>query len=360
MDKKNYLKNVSLKIFESLIRTKSFNKNNVISLESFETKLINYFDKLSINDDDRFELTNMIREKLEENNFIVEDRNEEVNMFQDAKYFPDAVKLYLNDISMYPLLDQNEEKELGLLVKNGDDEAKQKLINCNLRLVVSVAKHYLNKNMSFSDLIQEGNIGLMRAVDKFDSDLGYKFSTYATWWIRQAIARSVADQARTIRIPVHTYEIINKMIRAEALLADKYGSDVPIKELAEALDVSVDRVMELKQIAETPLSLNTPINEDEDNFLIDVLPDDEKQVEETVIQNELHNDIMSVLDTLTEREKNVIMLRYGINAEEPMTLEEIGNIYNITRERIRQIEAKAIKKLRHPKRAEKIRSYVKK
>jgi RNA polymerase primary sigma factor len=359
MDKNEYLKEISLKIFESLIKTGSFNKNNKISLESFETKLLNYFDKLSINEDDRFELTNMINEKLVQNNYTIEDKTEEIDMFKDTKNFPDAVRLYLNDVSMYPLLEIEEERRLCVAAKNGDIEAKQMLINCNLRLVFSIAKRYLNRNMPFADLIQEGNLGLMKAADKFDPDKGYKFSTYATWWIRQAITRAVADQARTIRIPVHVHERVNKMLRVEASLTDKFGSEVPIQELANALNTTVDKVIELKQIAETPISLNMPINDEEDTFLINIIPE-EKQVEDIVMKSELHNDIMQALDSLTPREREVIMLRFGINTEEPMTLEEVGKIFNITRERIRQIEAKAIRKLRNPKRSNKLKSYTKK
>ena len=367
MEKNSYFESVSSKIFESLIRTESFDKNRKIDLDSFDSKMLNYFDKLDISEDYRFEITNIVRKKIENNGYSIDDKtekeeksDEELDLFRDPKNFPDSVKLYLKEIGNYPLLSVQEEKELGLLMKNGDVEAKKMLINCNLRLVVSIAKHYMNRNIPLSDLIQEGNLGLMKAADKFDVDMGFKFSTYATWWIRQGIARSIADQSRTIRIPVHMYEKINKMMRVEAMLAEKYGSDVTNQQIADEMGIPVEKVLDLKKVSETPVSLYTPLGEDDDSVLIDFVPDLESGVEEFVVNSGLHDDIMQALSVLSEREKQVLMLRFGIGYEHPMTLEEVGNVFNVTRERIRQIEAKALRKLRHPQRAAKLKSYIKK
>ena len=218
----------------------------------------------------------------------------------------------------------------------------------------------MNRNIAFSDLIQEGNLGLMKAVDKFDVDKGFKFSTYATWWIRQAITRSIADQARTIRIPVHMYERINKMLRVETMLSEKYGTEVTNQQIADEMGISVEKVLDLKKVSEVPVSLYTPIGEgDNDSVLIDFVPDD-RCIEDYVVNSGLHDDIMQALSVLSEREQQVLMLRFGIGEERPMTLEEIGAVFNVTRERIRQIEAKALRKLRHPQRAAKLKSYIKK
>ena len=243
MRKSNYFESISSKIFESLIRTESFDNNKKIDLDSFDSKMLKYFDKLNVPEDYRFEITVIVRKKLSENGYIIDEKDEEENEEYDNDFVPlynlkqnsdtNDFKLYLSEIARYPLLSAEEEKELGILVKKGDMEAKQKLINSNLRLVVSVAKHYLNRNVSFGDLIQEGNIGLMKAVDKFDVDRGYKFSTYATWWIRQAVSRHISDFSRTIRIPVHMNERINKMLRIESMLTAKYGSDVSIQQIAD-------------------------------------------------------------------------------------------------------------------------------
>ncbi len=367
MKKNDYLESVSSKIFDSLIRTESFDNNKTIDLDSFDSKMLNYFDKLGVSEDDRFEITENIRKMIENNGYIIKDKDDlkdgsydDVDLFRDPKQFPDSVKLYLQDIGRYPLLSPSEEKELGILMKKGDLEAKQLLINCNLRLVVSVARHYVNRNIAFSDLIQEGNLGLMKAVDKFDVDKGFKFSTYATWWIRQAITRSIADQARTIRIPVHMHERINKMLRVETMLSEKYGTEVTNQQIADEMGISVEKVLDLKKVSEVPVSLYTPIGEgDNDSVLIDFVPDD-RCIEDYVVNSGLHDDIMQALSVLSEREQQVLMLRFGIGEERPMTLEEIGAVFNVTRERIRQIEAKALRKLRHPQRAAKLKSYIKK
>jgi RNA polymerase primary sigma factor len=370
MEKNGCFESISSKIFDSLIRTESFDINKKINLDSFDAKMLNYFDKLGIPEDYRFDITNIVRKKMESNGYVVDEKieekkeeyeyDEEFLMFNDSKSFPDSIKLYLKEVGKYPLLKPQEEKELCILMRNGDVEAKKMLTNCNLRLVVSIAKHYLNRNIPFNDLIQEGNIGLMKAVDKFDVDMGFKFSTYATWWIRQAIARSVADQSRTIRIPVHMYEKINKMIRVRAMLTEKYGSDVTNQQVADEMGIPVEKVLELKRIAEVPVSLYTPLGEDEDSTLIDFVPDLESNVEDVVVKSGLHDDIMQALSGLTEREREVIMLRFGIGYDNPMTLEEVGKVFNVTRERIRQIEAKALRKLRYLKKASKLKSYIKK
>ena len=370
MKKSNYFESISSKIFESLIRTESFDNNKKIDLDSFDSKMLNYFDKLNVPEDYRFEITVIVRKKLSENGYIIDEKDEEENEEYDNDFVPlynlkqnsDTIdfKLYLSEIARYPLLSAEEEKELGILVKKGDMEAKQKLINSNLRLVVSVAKHYLNRNVSFGDLIQEGNIGLMKAVDKFDVDRGYKFSTYATWWIRQAVSRHISDFSRTIRIPVHMNERINKMLRIEAMLTAKYGSDVSVQQIADEMGIAVDKVLEMKKNFMPPVSLYTPVGEEEERFLIDFIPDEEDYTEDVVVMSSLHDDVMQSLSELSDREKQIIMLRFGINGDGPMTLEQIGNIFNITRERVRQIETKALRKLRHPSRANKLKCYIRK
>ena len=370
MKKSNYFESISSKIFESLIRTESFDNNKKIDLDSFDSKMLNYFDKLNVPEDDRFEITVIVRKKLSENGYIIDEKDEEENEEYDNDFVPlynlkqnsdtNDFKLYLSEIARYPLLSAEEEKELGILVKKGDMEAKQKLINSNLRLVVSVAKHYLNRNVSFGDLIQEGNIGLMKAVDKFDVDRGYKFSTYATWWIRQAVSRHISDFSRTIRIPVHMNERINKMLRIEAMLTAKYGSDVSVQQIADEMGIAVDKVLEMKKNFMPPVSLYTPVGEEEERFLIDFIPDEEDYTEDVVVMSSLHDDVMQSLSELSDREKQIIMLRFGINGDGPMTLEQIGNIFNITRERVRQIETKALRKLRHPSRANKLKCYIRK
>ena len=370
MRKSNYFESISSKIFESLIRTESFDNNKKIDLDSFDSKMLKYFDKLNVPEDYRFEITVIVRKKLSENGYIIDEKDEEENEEYDNDFVPlynlkqnsDTIdfKLYLSEIARYPLLSAEEEKELGILLKKGDMEAKQKLINSNLRLVVSVAKHYLNRNVSFGDLIQEGNIGLMKAVDKFDVDRGYKFSTYATWWIRQAVSRHISDFSRTIRIPVHMNERINKMLRIEAMLTAKYGSDVSIQQIADEMGIAVDKVLEMKKNFMPPVSLYTPVGEEEERFLIDFIPDEEDYTEDVAVMSSLHDDVMQSLSELSDREKQIIMLRFGINGDRPMTLEEIGNIFNITRERVRQIETKALRKLRHPSRANKLKCYIRK
>ena len=268
----------------------------------------------------------------------------------------DAVRMYLKEIGKVPLLTGAEERELAIRMEQGDEEAKKKLCESNLRLVVSIAKRYLNRGLSFLDLIQEGNLGLIKAVDKFDYTKGYKFSTYATWWIRQAITRSIADQARTIRIPVHMVETINKLIRISRQLLQELGREPTSEEIAKEMGITVEKVREIKKISQDPVSLETPIGEEEDSHLGDFIPDDDVPAPvEAAAYSMLKEQLMEVLDTLSDREKKVLMLRFGLEDGRPRTLEEVGKEFNVTRERIRQIEAKALRKLRHPSRSKKLR-----
>lgn len=271
----------------------------------------------------------------------------------------DAVRMYLKEIGKVPLLTGAEERELAIRMEQGDEEATKKLCESNLRLVVSIAKRYLNRGLSFLDLIQEGNLGLIKAVDKFDYTKGYKFSTYATWWIRQAITRSIADQARTIRIPVHMVETINKLIRISRQLLQELGREPTSEEIAKEMGITVEKVREIKKISQDPVSLETPIGEEEDSHLGDFIPDDDVPAPvEAAAYSMLKEQLMEVLDTLSDREKKVLMLRFGLEDGRPRTLEEVGKEFNVTRERIRQIEAKALRKLRHPSRSKKLRDYL--
>lgn len=271
----------------------------------------------------------------------------------------DPVRMYLKEIGKVSLLTAEEERELAIRMQNGDEEAKNKLCESNLRLVVSIAKRYLNRGLTFLDLIQEGNLGLIKAVDKFDYTKGFKFSTYATWWIRQAITRSIADQARTIRIPVHMVETINKLIRIQRQLLQEYGREPTAEEIAKEMGITVEKVREIKKISQDPVSLETPIGEEEDSHLGDFIPDDDVQAPvDAAAYTMLKEQLMEVLDTLSEREKKVLMLRFGLEDGRPRTLEEVGKEFNVTRERIRQIEAKALRKLRHPSRSKKLKDYL--
>lgn len=271
----------------------------------------------------------------------------------------DPVRMYLREIGKVSLLTADEERELAIRMEQGDEEAKKKLCESNLRLVVSIAKRYLNRGLSFLDLIQEGNLGLIKAVDKFDYTKGYKFSTYATWWIRQAITRSIADQARTIRIPVHMVETINKLIRISRQLLQEYGREPTSEEIAKEMGITVEKVREIKKISQDPVSLETPIGEEEDSHLGDFIPDDDVPAPvDAAAYSMLKEQLMEVLDTLSDREKKVLMLRFGLEDGRPRTLEEVGKEFNVTRERIRQIEAKALRKLRHPSRSKKLKDYL--
>lgn len=271
----------------------------------------------------------------------------------------DPVRMYLKEIGKVPLLTAEEEIELALRMEKGDNEAKRRLAEANLRLVVSIAKRYVGRGMLFLDLIQEGNLGLIKAVEKFDYRKGFKFSTYATWWIRQAITRAIADQARTIRIPVHMVETINKLIRVSRQLLQELGRDPIPEEIAKEMNLSVDKVREIMKISQEPVSLETPIGEEEDSHLGDFIPDDDVPAPaEAAAFTLLKEQLLDVLDTLTPREEKVLRLRFGLDDGRARTLEEVGREFNVTRERIRQIEAKALRKLRHPSRSKKLKDYL--
>lgn len=271
----------------------------------------------------------------------------------------DPVRMYLKEIGKVPLLTAEEEKELAKRMEAGDEAAKQKLCEANLRLVVSIAKKYVGRGMLFLDLIQEGNLGLIKAVDKFDWSRGFKFSTYATWWIRQAITRSIADQARTIRIPVHMVETINKLIRVSRQLLQEEGREPTPDEIAAEMGISVEKVREILKIAQEPVSLETPIGEEEDSHLGDFIPDEDAPAPaEAAAFSMLKEQLVDVLGTLTEREQKVLKLRFGLEDGRARTLEEVGKQFDVTRERIRQIEAKALRKLRHPTRSKKLKDYL--
>ncbi len=270
----------------------------------------------------------------------------------------DPVKQYLKEIGSYPLLSIEEEIELAKKIENGDDTAKQTLAESNLRLVVSIAKRYVGRGLSFLDLIQEGNLGLIKAVEKFDYTKGYKFSTYATWWIRQAITRSIADQSRTIRIPVHMSEVINKTYRVSRSLLQELGREPTEQELAKAMNLPIEKIREILKVSADPISLDTPIGEEDDSHLGDFIKDDTiVGPEEAAAYAVLQDQISRLLDTLTEREQRVLTLRFGLRDGRTRTLEEVGKEFNVTRERIRQIEAKALRKLRHPSRARMLKGY---
>ncbi len=277
----------------------------------------------------------------------------------DGVSIEDPVRMYLKEIGKVPLLSAEREIELAQRMEDGDEDAKKELAEANLRLVVSIAKRYVGRGMLFLDLIQEGNLGLIKAVEKFDYHKGYKFSTYATWWIRQAITRAIADQARTIRIPVHMVETINKLIRVSRPLLQELGREPTPEEIAKELDMPVDRVREILKISQEPVSLETPIGEEEDSHLGDFIQDDNVPVPaEAAAQTLLKEQLDEVLDTLTDREQKVLRLRFGMNDGRARTLEEVGKEFDVTRERIRQIEAKALRKLRHPSRSRKLRDYL--
>ena len=296
---------------------------------------------------------------------IILNEEDEVDMEKidlsvpDGISIEDPVRMYLKEIGKVPLLSADEEIELAQRMEDGDEEAKKKLAEANLRLVVSIAKRYVGRGMLFLDLIQEGNLGLIKAVEKFDYHKGYKFSTYATWWIRQAITRAIADQARTIRIPVHMVETINKLIRVSRQLLQELGREPTPEEIAAELDMPVERVREILKISQEPVSLETPIGEEEDSHLGDFIQDDNVLVPaEAAAATLLKEQLDEVLDTLTEREQKVLRLRFGMNDGRARTLEEVGREFDVTRERIRQIEAKALRKLRHPSRSRKLRDYL--
>ena len=341
--------------------------------------LINFFKEKGIevisdeeDDDEDFEDFDESKMNLDEepddDDFFAEDGEEteediDIDYLGSEVRINDSVKMYLKEIGKYDLLKAEDEPILAKKILEGDEEAKQTLINANLRLVVNIAKHYVGRGMLFLDLIQEGNLGLMKAVDKFDYTKGYKFSTYATWWIRQAITRAIADQARTIRIPVHMVETINKMTRIQRQLIQDFGREPTAEEISEAMngELTAKRIREIQRIAMEPVSLETPIGEEDDSHLGDFIEDKESEspVDFTTRQL-LKEELYSILKDLSDREERVIRLRYGLDDNRPRTLEEVGKEFGVTRERIRQIEAKAIKKLRHPTRSKRLGDYKEK
>ena len=310
---------------------------------------------------DEAELLNLDVDDLEhDDDMVIEDGSVDLEAsLPKGITVDDPVRMYLKEIGKVPLLSADEEIELAKKMEKGDEEAKKKLCEANLRLVVSIAKRYVGRGMLFLDLIQEGNLGLIKAVDKFDWRKGYKFSTYATWWIRQAITRSIADQARTIRIPVHMVETINKLIRVSRQLLQEYGREPSPEEIAAEMDISEEKVREILKIAQEPVSRETPIGEEEDSHLGDFIPDEEVPAPaEAAAFSMLKEQLVEVLDTLTEREQKVLKLRFGLEDGRARTLEEVGKEFDVTRERIRQIEAKALRKLRHPSRSKKLKDYL--
>ena len=297
--------------------------------------------------------------ELEEIDEVTEEEIADTDAMADTFTTDDPVRMYLKEIGKVALLTQDEEVELAKRMSEGDEAAKKRMAEANLRLVVSIAKRYVGRGMLFLDLIQEGNLGLIKAVEKFDYNKGYKFSTYATWWIRQAITRAIADQARTIRIPVHMVETINKVIRVSRQLLQELGHDPSAEEIAAEMNIPVEKVSEILKIAQEPVSLETPIGEEEDSHLGDFIPDeDASEPSEAASYSLLKEQLMEVLATLTPREEKVLRLRFGLEDGRTRTLEEVGKEFNVTRERIRQIEAKALRKLRHPSRSKKLRDFL--
>ncbi len=315
--------------------------------DDFEANHIDIVDDFTVDDD------------LDSALYFSADDDLDMAMANDQIAIDDPVKIYLKEIGRVPLLTPEEEIELAQRMTQGDPKAKQRLSEANLRLVVSIAKKYVGRGMQFLDLIQEGNLGLIKAVEKFDYTKGYKFSTYATWWIRQAITRAIADQARTIRIPVHMVETITKVKKVSSTLLHKNGREATAEEIAEELKLPLDRVREIIRISQDPVSLETPIGEEEDSHLGDFIPDEEAPAPaEAASQMLLKEQLNEVLDTLTEREGKVLRLRFGLEDGRQRTLEEVGKEFNVTRERIRQIEAKALRKLRHPSRSKKLKDFL--
>lgn len=343
-------------------------------LEQLKTDFVNtYKPKGSIGSDticDKLEKIDIdstqmeeIYKTLEENGIkIVDDYEKDKELYDQLLKeisMDDPVKMYLKDIGKVPLLSADDEIELARKMMDGDESAKRELSVANLRLVVSIAKRYVGRGMQFLDLIQEGNLGLMKAVEKFDYQKGFKFSTYATWWIRQAITRAIADQARTIRIPVHMVETINKVVRVQRLLLQQYGREPTPEEIAKEMGIPEQRVVEIQKISQDPVSLETPIGEEEDSHLGDFIEDEQALAPTDVVaSNLLKEQLLEILDTLTPREEKVLRLRYGLDDGKPRTLEEVGKEFNVTRERIRQIEAKALRKLRHPTRSKRLKEFI--
>jgi RNA polymerase primary sigma factor len=328
-----------------------------------EEELLNKLDKFDLSAEEMEGIYKMLEER---NITLVEDEKESktdklLQQMIDEVNIDDSVKMYLRDIGKVPLLTGEEEVRLAKAMAEGDVKAKEQLINANLRLVVSIAKRYVGKGMQFLDLIQEGNLGLMKAVDKFDYNKGFKFSTYATWWIRQAITRSIADQARTIRIPVHMVETIKKLIKMSRLLLQQLGREPTQEEIAKAMNIPESKVVEIQKIALDPVSLETPIGEEDDSHLGDFIEDKNATAPMEAMETKLLKEqVDSILSTLAPREAMVLILRYGLKDNRPRTLEEVGKVFNVTRERIRQIEAKALRRLKHPNKRQKLEDFLSK
>ena len=328
-----------------------------------EEELLNKLEKFDLSAEEM----ETIYKTLEERNIVlIEDEKDAKNdrllqQMIDEVNIDDSDKMYLKDIGKVPLLTAEEEVTLAKAMGEGDVKAKERLINANLRLVVSIAKRYVGKGMQFLDLIQEGNLGLMKAVDKFDYTKGFKFSTYATWWIRQAITRSIADQARTIRIPVHMVETINKLIKVSRLLLQQLGREPTQEEISKAMNISEAKVVEIQKIALDPVSLETPIGEEDDSHLGDFIEDKNATAPMEAVETKLLKEqVDNILSTLAPREAMVLILRYGLKDNRPRTLEEVGKVFNVTRERIRQIEAKALRRLKHPNKKQKLEDFLSK
>ncbi|MGP1441927.1 MAG: RNA polymerase sigma factor RpoD [Anaerovoracaceae bacterium] len=350
--------NLTYKEISDQIDTVDLDKEQMDEL--YEVLMTNGIEIISETEPDDFELNELSNEdEADEEDGKEENSKDFEAVMTKGITVDDPVRMYLKEIGKVPLLTAEEEIELAKRMELGDEEAKKKLCEANLRLVVSIAKRYVGRGMLFLDLIQEGNLGLIKAVDKFDWKKGYKFSTYATWWIRQAITRSIADQARTIRIPVHMVETINKLIRISRQLLQEYGREPTPEEIAKEMDITVEKVREILKIAQEPVSLETPIGEEEDSHLGDFIPDDDVPApSEAAAFSMLKEQLVEVLDTLTERERKVLKLRFGLEDGRARTLEEVGRQFDVTRERIRQIEAKALRKLRHPSRSKKLKDYL--
>ncbi|MDP4133269.1 MAG: RNA polymerase sigma factor RpoD [Bacillota bacterium] len=311
-------------------------------------------------DSNGIEIVSDIDKELEQIEQVQQTNEEEIDLsMPEGTSVDDHVRMYLKEIGKVSLLTAEEEHELARRMAEGDEEAKQRLIETNLRLVVSIAKKYVGRGLLLLDLIQEGNLGLIKAVEKFDYSKGYKFSTYSTWWIRQSITRAIADQARTIRVPVHMVETINKLIRVSRQLLQEYGREATVEEIAKEMNMSLEKVREIMKIAQEPVSLEMPIGEEEDSHLGDFIPDDDAPApSEAASFMLLKEQLVDVLDTLTSREERVLRLRFGLDDGRARTLEEVGKVFNVTRERIRQIEAKALRKLRHPSRSKKLKDFL--
>lgn len=353
-EKKNVLEYSEIEqAFSEYPKKKTWIKKAEEYLEKKEVDILRTDGKeeaLLLNDDDEIENIDEIEE--------IDEKDLDMSIPENVST-DDPVRMYLKEIGNVPLLSGEDEIALAKRIEQGDEEAKHELAEANLRLVVSIAKKYVGRGMQFLDLIQEGNLGLMKAVEKFDYRRGYKFSTYATWWIRQAITRSIADQARTIRIPVHMVETINRLIRVQRQLVQDLGREPSVEEISEKMELPIERVREIMKISQEPVSLETPIGEEDDSHLGDFIQDDNIPVPaEAAAYSLLQEQIEEVLDTLTEREKRVLDLRFGLVDGRTRTLEEVGKEFHVTRERIRQIEAKALRKLRHPSRSKKLRDYL--